>query len=104
MGESVILQWLTFAVMILIQAVAAGVIISAIRVTLAAHSEEIKSLRDWRHAFGPKEMVYDAHGKELKDHEARIRAVETRQLARLEFESCPVHDCPVRQKFEKRQE
>lgn len=91
-----LIQWLTFAVMILIQAVAAGVIISAIRVTLAAHSEEIKALRDWRHAFGPKEMVYDAHGEELKDHEARIRAVEARHVLRMDADSCPVEHCPIK--------
>jgi hypothetical protein len=99
MGENVLLQWLTFAVMILIQAVAAGVIISAIRTTLSAHSEEIKSLREWRHAFGPKEMVYDDHGVQLKDHETRLRTVETRHLSRVEVEACPVSDCPVRKQY-----
>jgi len=86
-----VLQWLTFAVMILIQAVAAGVIISAIRTTLATHTEEIKSLRDWRHKFGPKEMVIDDHDEKLKDHEIRIRAVERHQ-----GEGCSVDGCPLR--------
>ena len=90
-----LLQWLTFAVMILIQAVAAGVIISAIRTTLKVQGEEIKSLRDWRHAFGPKEMVYDDHGVQLRDHESRLRTVETRHLTRVEIEACPVEHCPI---------
>jgi hypothetical protein len=94
-----LLQWLTFAVMILIQAVAAGVIISAIRVQLATHGEEIKALRDWRHDFGPKEMVYDSHGEELKDHEVRLRAVEGRHLTHVEAEACPVVNCPIREKY-----
>ena len=86
-----ILQWLTFAVMILIQAVAAGVIISAIRTTLASHSEEIKGLRDWRHSFGPKEMVIADHTEQLKDHESRIRLVE-----RKPSEACTTVGCPLR--------
>lgn len=91
-----LIQWLTFAVMILIQAVAAGVIISAIRTTLVAHSEEIKSLRDWRHKFGPKEMVIDDHEERLKDHETRIRVTETRHRSQAEMGACPITDCPVR--------
>jgi hypothetical protein len=71
-----IIQWLTFAVMILIQAVAAGVIMASIRTTLAEHTHEIERLREWRHKFGPKEMVYDDHGLRLTDHEARLRIVE----------------------------
>jgi hypothetical protein len=71
-----LIQWLTFAVMILIQAVAAGVIISSIRTTLTEHTHEIQRLRDWRHHFGPKEMVYDDHGLRLTDHENRLRIVE----------------------------
>ena len=99
MADNMLLQWLTFAVMILIQAVAAGVIISAIRTTLKVQGEEIKSLRDWRHSFGPKEMVYDDHGIQLRDHESRIRTVETRHLSRVEVEACPVTDCEIRRKY-----
>jgi hypothetical protein len=71
-----IIQWLTFAVMILIQAVAAVYIMASIRTTLTEHTVEIQRLRDWRHHFGPKEMVYDDHGLRLTDHESRIRVVE----------------------------
>jgi uncharacterized membrane protein (DUF106 family) len=71
-----LLQWLTFAVMILIQAVAAGVIISAIRVTLDQHGKEIEKLREWKHMMAPKEMMVADHGEQLKDHEMRIRATE----------------------------
>ena len=71
-----IIQWLTFAVMILIQAVAAVYIMASIRTTLTEHTHEIQRLRDWRHQFGPKEMVYDDHGFKLIDHEARLRVVE----------------------------
>lgn len=91
-----VLQWLTFAVMILIQAVAAGVIISAIRTTLEQHGQEIKSLRDWRHSFGPKEMVYDAMGAEVKEHEARLRAMEVRRAM-----ECTAPDCPIRSNLER---
>ena len=80
--------------MILIQAVAAGVIISAMRTTLATYGEEIKSLRDWRHSFGPKEMVISDHGEQLKDHETRIRDVEKRRQF-VEGE-CPLSECPLR--------
>lgn len=76
MGDQVLIQWLTFAVMILIQAVAAGAMLAAIRTTLADHTKEIQRLRDWRHQFGPKEMVYDTYGHQLADHETRIRGVE----------------------------
>jgi hypothetical protein len=86
-----IIQWLTFAIMILIQAVAAGVIISAMRTTLTTYGEEIRALRDWRHSFGPKEMVITDHGEQLKDHETRIRDVEKRRLG-----LCPLEDCPLR--------
>lgn len=71
-----LIQWLTFAVMILIQAVAAGAMLAAIRTTLADHTKEIERLREWRHKFGPKEMVYDRYGEVLVDHEARIRVTE----------------------------
>lgn len=71
-----LIQWLTFAVMILIQAVAAGAMLAAIRTTLADHTKEIERLREWRHKFGPKEMVYDKYGEVLTDHEARIRVTE----------------------------
>jgi hypothetical protein len=77
MGDSVLIQWLTFAVMILIQAVAAGAMLAAIRTTLADHTKEIERLREWRHKFGPKEMVYDTYGNKLDDHETRIRGVES---------------------------
>jgi hypothetical protein len=76
MGESMLLQWLTFAVMILIQAVAAAAVMSAIRTTLSEHTKEIERLREWHHKFGPKEMVYDDYGNQLRDHETRIRAGE----------------------------
>lgn len=76
MGDSMLIQWLTFAVMILIQAVAAGAMLSAIRTTLSEHSKEIDRLREWRHRIGPKEMVYDEYGHRLDDHETRIRGVE----------------------------
>lgn len=71
-----ITQWLTFAVMVLIQAVMAAAIVSAIKTTLATHAEEIKRLRDWKHRLGPKEMVYDNFGNDIADHEARIRQLE----------------------------
>jgi hypothetical protein len=71
-----VVQWLTFAVMILIQAVAASAIMASIRTTLKEHAHEIDRLREWRHKFGPKEMVYDDHGFKLADHETRIRVVE----------------------------
>ena len=71
-----LLQWLTFAVMILIQAVAAISMLSAIRTTLVDHGKEIERLRDWRHRMAAKEMVYDEYGHRLDDHESRIRATE----------------------------
>ena len=74
--DSMLLQWLTFVVMILIQAVAAVAMISAMRTTLTEHATEIQRLRDWRHRFGPKEMVYDEYGHRIEDHESRIRGVE----------------------------
>lgn len=84
-----LLQWLTFAVMILIQAVAAAAIIASMRATLQTYGEEIKALRDWRHSFGPKEMVIEDHTETLKDHEGRIRLVE-------KFKACPYDECPVK--------
>jgi len=92
-----LIQWLTFAVMILIQAVAAAAIISSMRSTLETYGKEIASLRDWRHAFGPKEMVLDDHTETLKDHEERIRDVEKRPRG-----DCPVQDCPLRKEYESR--
>ena len=65
--------------MILIQALAAAWAVSAIRTTLTAQGLEINNLRDWRHKFGPKEMMVDAHDKVLADHEARLRVVERMQ-------------------------
>ena len=72
-------SWLTFAVMVLIQAVMAASIISAIKTTLNAHSAEIERLRDWKHEFGPRQMVYDGWGKVLEDYEDRIRDLEKRK-------------------------
>jgi hypothetical protein len=100
-NSSMLIQWLTFAVMILIQAVAAGVIISAIRVQLTTHGEEIKSLRDWRHDFAPKSMIIDDHGKQLVDHEERLRYVEKHPLSvvgptHTVVADCPITDCPYR--------
>ena len=96
MDSIMVIQWLTFAVMILIQAVAAGVIISAIRVTLATHGEEIKFLRDWRHSLAPKEMLIDDHVEQLKDHEQRIRVVE-KERGTFDIDDCPLSkDCPLR--------
>ena len=89
-----IIQWLTFAVMILIQAVAAAAIISSMRATLATYGEEIKALLDWRHEFGPKDMVISDHTETLKDHEGRIREVEKRPRG-----DCPVVDCPLRKEY-----
>ena len=74
--DSMLLQWITFGAMILIQAIAAGAMVSAIRTTLAEHGKEIERLREWRHRIGPKEMVYDEYGHRLADHESRIRGVE----------------------------
>ena len=71
-----LLQWLTFGAMIVIQLVAAAAMVSSIRTTLMDHSKEIERLRDWRHRIGPKEMVYDEYGHRLDDHETRIRGVE----------------------------
>ena len=90
-----LLQWLTFAVMILIQAVAAAIVISAMRTTLATYGEEIKALREWRHKFGPKEMVIDQHELDLKDHEGRIREIERqRHISNCEVEECPLRTPP----------
>jgi hypothetical protein len=101
-NSSMLIQWLTFAVMILIQAVAAGVIISAIRVQLQTHGEEIKALRDWRHDFGPKSMIIDDHGKQLTDHEERIRHFEKHPATSTTVLDCPVGtDCPYRRLLEK---
>ena len=102
MNSSMLIQWLTFAVMILIQAVAAAVIISAIRVQLKTHGEEIQALRTWRHDFGPKAMVIDDQGKKLEDHEVRIRSVEKHPATTPTVVDCPVgHDCPYRRLLEK---
>ena len=105
MNSSMLIQWLTFAVMILIQAVAAGVIISAIRVQLTSHGEEIKALRDWRHDFGPKAMIIDDQGRKLEDHEERLRYVEkhpnTVVAGPTHTADCPVTDCPYRRALEK---
>lgn len=74
--DSMLLQWITFAAMILIQVIAAVAMVSTIRTTLAEHGKEIERLREWRHRIGPKEMVYDEYGHRLADHESRIRGVE----------------------------
>jgi hypothetical protein len=89
-----LVQWLTFAVMILIQAVAAAVIITSIRTTLLTQGLEIEKLRTWRHEVGPQSMVISGHAEELHDHETRLRAVEKQRP------DCPVKDCPLRQDAE----
>jgi hypothetical protein len=56
--DSIALQWLTFAVMILIQGVAAASVVTSLKVTLTAHHEQ------------------------LKDHEARLRYIEHQEHIR----------------------
>ena len=92
-----LVQWLTFSIMILIQAVAAVWCVSAIRTTLSAQGQEIQSLRDWRHKVAPKEMLVETHADQLKDHEARIRNVEARHIV---AKACPVEDCPFKKALE----
>ena len=70
--------WMTFGLMLLIQVVAAVAIVARVNAKLEIHAIEIATLRDWRHKFGPKEMLLDEHVDLLKDHEARIRHLETR--------------------------
>ena len=71
-----LIQWLTFACMVLIQAVAAVWAISAIRTTLEQHSVEIQTLRDFKHEMTSKGMAVDQHEREIVDHETRLRVVE----------------------------
>jgi hypothetical protein len=66
-GLLMLLQWLTFAIMILIQAIAAAVIITKVRTNVESHSEL------------------------LKDHEERLRKTE-----RWMF-SCPMLQCGVKE-------
>jgi hypothetical protein len=71
-------------------------IISAIRVQLAVHSEEIKSLREWRQAMAPKETLIDDHREQLRDHEDRIRVVE-KTGGSWDIDDCPLSkECPLR--------
>ncbi len=72
-----VIQWLTFAVMILIQTVTAVWILAAIRTTLEVQGGEIKMLRERWHDLAPKVMVVESHIKLLDDHETRIRSLET---------------------------
>jgi len=72
----VLIQWLSFAVTILIQLLIAAWTVATIKAQLNMQGGEIMKLRDWRHAFGPKEMVLDNHVKQIEDHEARIRQLE----------------------------
>lgn len=96
MVSDMILQWITFAVMILIQAVAAAAVISSMRATLASYGVEIKSLRDWRHEMAPKAMLISDHGETLRDHEGRLRVVE-KDHGMFHIEDCPYSkECPLR--------
>lgn len=70
------IQWLTFAVTILIQTAVAVWTISAIRTTLDVHEQEIKTLRDWKHTAVNKLMSVDQHERDLIDHEMRLRDLE----------------------------
>lgn len=72
-----LVQWLTFAVMILIQIGVAAWTLSAIRTTLDVQGGEIKTLRERTHALAQKVMVIDGHEKQLGDHETRIRGLES---------------------------
>ncbi len=74
-----LIQWLTFAVMILIHLSVAAWAVSAIKTTLTVQGTEIQNLRDWRHSLASKEMMIDQHGVVLADHEARIRVIEKEQ-------------------------
>ncbi len=89
-----LVQWLTFGVMILIQTVAAVWALSAIRTALDFQGKEIQTLRDRWHALASKFMAVDQHEKEIVDHETRIRALEALrgeiERAILEFESLRV--------------
>ncbi len=71
-----LVQWLTFAVMVLIQSLAAVWVVSAIRTALDIQGREIQTLRDRWHALASKIMAVEQHEKELVDHESRIRALE----------------------------
>src|SRR6185369_9125585 len=70
------LQWLTFAVTVVIQLLIAAWTVATINAQLKVQGGEIVKLRDWRHAFGPKEMILDAHVKQIEDHETRLRQLE----------------------------
>ena len=88
-----LVQWLTFAIMILIQTCVAVWAVSAIRTALDAQGAEIKALREWRHEFGPKAMVIDDHTEKLGDHESRLRALEHRPGLSAD---CVLENCPFK--------
>ena len=81
------IQWITFGVMMLVQIVGAVVFIGKLDTRLTAlmaamakdldnQGKEIISLREWRHKFGPKEMVYDELGDRMdriEEHVDRLR-------------------------------
>ena len=71
-----VLQWISFGLMISIQVGVAVWCVATISTTLTDHGKEIERLREWRHKLASKEMTYDSYAMELQDHEARIRQVE----------------------------
>jgi hypothetical protein len=87
-----VIQWLTFAVMILIQGLAAVWVIAKIQTTMQVQGIEIEKLRTWRHNVGPQEMVVQGHGSELQDHEGRLRKLESAGN-RMD---CTLDNCPFR--------
>jgi hypothetical protein len=77
--------WMTFAVMIAIQIAAAAALVSRINYIVKDHAAEIKSLREWRHDFGQKEMVYDEYKEDIEKlgdrvglNEARVASLDGR--------------------------
>lgn len=63
-------DWASIGLVLLIQTVGATSVIVQLRSSLATVKEELEKLREWREDYPKAEMI--------KDHETRIRSIETR--------------------------
>lgn len=69
-------QWISIGVVVLVQLGGFVALFSRMNYIIGEMQKEIAALREWRHEFGQKEMVYDNHSAELQDHEVRLRMLE----------------------------
>lgn len=78
-----VIQWLAFGLTVVVQCGAAiwfaATMASSlkslremVKLITDSHDKEIASLRDWRHDFGQKEMVYDSYGERITEAERRL--------------------------------